>query len=88
MFNYTSKIANLLIIVFPLLFAANVYYIMNKESQLNSNCVEENTKSIIINEDYDLNENNCTYYILLNMSIAVLLSFIWNTKKAIKIGIL
>ena len=90
MFKYTSKIANLLMIVFPLLFAANVCYIMNKESQLESYCVEDNdnTKPIIINENYDLYDNSCIYYISINLTFAVLLAFIWNTKKAIKIGIL
>ncbi len=88
MFNYTSKIANLLMIVFPLLFAANVCYIMNKESQLDSNWVEDNTKPNILNENYDLYDDSCIYYIPINLTFTVLLAFIWNTKKAIKIGIL
>jgi hypothetical protein len=92
--NFALKLANVMILVFPLMFAANVYICFNKEaiSTLNFDH-EEYGKLIQPSEVYveEINSNssttcNVSTTIIFNASLAVLLAYMWNATKAIKMG--
>ena len=82
--NYYTKLANLLIIIFPLLFAANVYASFIKEENIFTEL--ENKIHVPMSNANEVKDTKCTTDILLNASFAVVLAFMWNAKKAIKIG--
>ena len=71
-----SRVANILLIIFPILFAINVCSSIQSEEIKVHNKVKEGE------EDY------CLGSIFLNLSFAVFLAALWNGKKIIKIGVI
>lgn len=81
--KYASILANICIIVFPLLFATNVYFCFSKENSLLGE-IDEATK--IVNMAH-IEKSECSKSTtILNVSITIVLAALWNMKKAIKIG--
>jgi hypothetical protein len=74
-FNYTL-IANIILIIFPILFAITV---------CNSVYKEEKGFQAIYTEDA-VTDEGCDGVMLINISFAILLGAIWNGTKIIKIG--
>jgi hypothetical protein len=71
-----SRIANILLIIFPIFFAINV-------------CSSIQTEDIKVFDKVKENEEGyCFGSIFLNLSFAVLLAALWNGKKIIKVGVL
>ena len=82
--KYYTKLANILIIIFPLLFAANVYISFIKEESMFR---ELETKILVpMNNANEVKDTKCSTSMFINASFAVVLAFMWNAKKAIKIG--
>jgi hypothetical protein len=92
--NYAVKIVNVMVIVFPLLFAANVYISVNKENTFinaqDSNILSSMTQQCEVNLDSSnsISSDACgnSASVLYNATFAVLLAFTWTLQKAIKLG--
>jgi hypothetical protein len=76
-FKFT-RIINILIIIFPILFALNIYTSLNKENTLNLSQTKY-TQS-------PSTEEECEGTMLVNISFAVILAALWNGKRVLKIG--
>jgi hypothetical protein len=70
-----TLLANVLLIIFPILFAITVC----------TSVYDENSKLTL---KYTDSEEGCKSNMIINMSIAIGLAALWNSKRIIKIGAL
>jgi hypothetical protein len=71
-----TLLANILMVIFPVLFAYNVCSSVFLEGQADT-LHPKNTDAV---------NDECTSSLLLNGSIAIVLGALWNFKKVLKIG--
>lgn len=96
----TEILVNFFMIVFPLIFAMNIYICINKEAdvfyryskELHEPKVEEKielTENVLESaQTTTMGTENCSNSVIINMSFAVILAALWNAKKIIKLGII
>ena len=82
---YASKFANVVILIFALLFVVNFYSTFKEENQMLKES-SNNLSVVATHNEVSLQDKNCSSLMFLNVSFAVVLAMLWNAKKAIKIG--
>jgi hypothetical protein len=73
-----TLVANILLIIFPILFAITVCNSVYKEN------TKLTTQQIFENENPQ--HEDCSGTMIINISFAILLAALWNGKRVIKIG--
>ncbi len=82
---YASKFANVVILIFALLFVVNFYSTFKEESKMLKES-NKNLSVVPIQNEVNLQDRNCSSFMFLNVSFAVVLAMLWNAKQTMKIG--
>lgn len=82
---YASKITNLFVLIFIMLFVVNFCHTFNEETKL---IAENNFSDNLMAKlgDENIQDYECTQFFFLNVSFAVILAMLWNAGRAMKIG--
>ncbi len=82
---YAAKFSNVVILVFTMLFVVNFCTTIQEENKmLEKHLNSEGSVDVIA--DGNLQDKQCTHFLFLNISFAVVLAMLWNAKQAMKIG--
>jgi hypothetical protein len=80
--KFVLLLINVFLVVFPLIFAINVYTSFTKEENI-VKIFEEEINLLTVDQ---IENTNCSSTIVFNVGFAVLLAALWNSTKVIKIG--
>ena len=82
---FASKITNLFVLLFIMLFVINFCHSLDEETKLST----EKILSTSIESKYEneiLQENDCLQFFIFNVGFSVVLAMLWNAGRAMKIG--